>query len=132
MQQIHAIIYFFLFLLAGTKQYAVLLSCFSKDNLEFCLIQQFEEMELNGDAMVNDYDCPLLTLAANITIIHSSIVIQSVFIVHECTSTCVFTTLPNIRTVEREGIELPQLIFKHDWTNVLLFECIFYIIIIAN
>ena len=51
--------------------------------------------------MVNDYDCPLLTLTANITIISSSIVIQSVSIVHECTSTGVFTTLPYICTVER-------------------------------
>ena len=41
------------FPLQGSKQYALLLSCFSKDNLEFCLIRQFEEMELNGDAMVN-------------------------------------------------------------------------------
>ena len=89
-------------------------------------------MELNGDVMVNDYDCPLLTLTANITIISSSIVIQSVSIVHECTATCVFTTLPNISTVEREIIELTQLIFKHDWTN--MFYCfniiILYIIII--
>ena len=76
-------------------------------------------MELNGDAIVKDYDCSLLTLTANITIISSSLVIQSVSIVHECTSTCVFTTLPNIRTVERERIELAQLIFKHDWTNML-------------
>ena len=78
-------------------------------------------MELNGDVMINDYDCPLLTLTANITIISSSIVIQSVSIVHECTATCVFTTLPNICTVERERIELTQLIFKHDWTNMFDF-----------
>ena len=86
-------------------------------------------MELNGDAIVNEYDCPLLTLTANITIISSSLVIQSVSIVHECTSTCVFTTLPNICTVERERIELAQLIFKHDWTNMfycLNIYCIYY------
>ena len=59
-------------------------------------------MELNGNVMVNDYDCPLLTLTANITIISSSIVIQFVSIVHECTANCVFTTLRNICTVERE------------------------------
>ena len=82
---------FLFFLLAGiyiSKQYALMLSCFIKDNLEFCLIRQFEEIELNGDAMVNDYHCPLLTLTGNITIISSSIAIQSVSIVHECTSTC--------------------------------------------
>ena len=93
---------FSFFSLQGSKQYTLLLSCFSKDNLEFCLIRQFEEMELNGDATVNDYDCPLLTLTANITIINSSIVIQSISIVHECTSACVFTTLLYICTVERE------------------------------
>ena len=70
------------FSLQGSKQYALLLSCFSKDNLEFCLIRQFEEIKLNGDVMINDYDCPLLTLTANITIISSSIAIQSVSIVY--------------------------------------------------
>ena len=88
MQQIHAIIFLFSsFSLQGSEQYALLLSCFSKDNLEFCLIRLFEEMKLNGDVMINDYDCPFSTVTANVTIISSSIVIQSVSIVHECTAT---------------------------------------------
>ena len=35
----------------------------------FCLVQEFEEVQVNGMPITNDYDCPLLNLTSSVSTI---------------------------------------------------------------
>ncbi len=86
-----------------------------------CLVQKFEGIVLNGQPIVNEYDCPLLTLTDTITGVYPVDILLETSIVHECTATCEFVSNGplNVLQVERETIPTNRFVYMHDWTNKL-------------
>jgi len=64
-------------------QYGVLLLCAAKGGSWFCLVQEFEEMQVDGIPITNNYDCPLLNLTSCVRSITPLAIARSVSIVHE-------------------------------------------------
>jgi len=80
-----------------------------RSGIKHCLIQLFEEMLGSFDeAILNDVDCPLLTLTKTFLLVPPSALVSAVSICHQCSSSCTLKEQPN-----------GQLIFKHDWSNDL-------------
>jgi len=96
--------------------------CISKGQSHFCLVREMEAMDLNGEPLTNDYNCPLLSLTPRVVSISSDSVKKAVSIIHECNTSCVFVECQSTCRVEREDIEIDKLTFRHDWTN--LFYCL--------
>ena len=42
-------------------KYGLLLLCAAKDQSWFCLVQEFEQLQVHGMPLTNSYDCPLAT-----------------------------------------------------------------------
>ena len=51
------------------------------------IFQTFDCMEFNGHPLVNEYDCPLLTLTDTISSVSPSAITMEVFL-HACTESC--------------------------------------------
>ncbi len=72
-----------------------------------------------SDFLLNEQECPLLTLVDVMLVISTNLVLTSVSIIHNCTNTCTFITghyAPKL-TIEREHICNNRLSFNHDYTN---------------
>ena len=91
--------------------------CVSKGLSTFCLVRELETIDLNGEPVTNDYNCPLLSLTPRVVTINSHHVEKAVSIIHECNASCIFVECPSTHRVEREDIEVEKLTFQHDWTN---------------
>ena len=76
-------------------------------------------MDINGEYIYNDYDCPILSLTNLVYCISSEHILQSVSIIHECTTTCVFVTKSVSKRVEHEDVNTSSLAYDHDWSNKL-------------
>eukprot|EP00731_Ephydatia_muelleri_P004904 Em0002g1080a len=89
-------------------QYGILHACFmERSGLTYCLIQLFEEMVGSfGEPILNDIDCPLLTLTKQLLLVPPSTLVCAVSICHQCSSSCTLKEQSN-----------GQLLFKHDWNN---------------
>ena len=74
-------------------------------------------MDSMGDNLLNEYDCPILTMTNLIYCIPSSSVHCSVSVVHECTDSCVFVSDNVCKDVEHEKVSIAQLCYHHDWSN---------------
>ena len=54
-------------------------------SVKYCLIQLFEEMVGSfGEAILNDIDCPLLTLTKQLLLVPPSTLVCAVSICHQC------------------------------------------------
>ena len=95
----------------------MLLACISKGHLQYCIVRLMERMDVNGQCMVNDYDCPLLLFSSQIVTIVPSAVQAAVSVMHECTSSCYFKKQNTCRRIEREDIDTIHLSYIHDWSN---------------
>ena len=73
-------------------------------------------MDLNGEPLTNEYNCPLLSLTSRVFPLSCECVKKAVSIIHEC-NTCTFVECRSSQRVEREDIEVDKLTFQHDWTN---------------
>ena len=100
-------------------QYGVLLLCAAKGGSWFCLVQEFEEMQVDGIPITNDYDCPLLNLTSCVRSITPLAIARSVSIVHECTNSCSFVQCQTRQRVERCSVLVHKLAFQHDFSNTL-------------
>ena len=91
-------------------QNGILHACFmERSGIKYCLIQLFEEILGSFDeAILNDIDCPLLTLTKKFLLVPPSALVCAVSICHQCSSSCTLIELSN-----------GQLTFKHDWSNDL-------------
>ena len=74
-------------------------------------------MDVGGETISNEFDCPILTVTDLIYCIPSVAVCTAISVVHECTSSCVFKANMASRRVEHEDIQLPQLMYQHDLSN---------------
>jgi len=82
-----------------------------------CLIRVFDAAEYQDQAILNEFDCPLLTLSDQVIAVPPSHVMSAVSVCHECTDSCVFKKSGS-RRVERETVEATnRLSYKHDWLN---------------
>ena len=78
-----------------------------RSGLTYCLIQLFKEMVGSfGEAILNDIDCPHLTLTKQLLLVPPSALVCAVSICHQCSSSCTLKEQSN-----------RQLLFKHDWNN---------------
>ena len=80
----------------------------------YCTIQLYEEMNSFGSGFFNEYDCPLYTLTDTFRCVSSDSICQTVSVLHECTSSCLFET-----QVERETVTSNTLVFEHDYSNTI-------------
>ena len=85
-----------------------------------CLIRPFLPIcSPDGQAVHNEYDCPLLQAELEVTAIPVSSIQNSVSVVHECGASCVFVEQRCQRRIEREMIDKTDLVFQHDFSNNL-------------
>ena len=76
-----------------------------------------------GDsAILNDFDCPLLSLTKTLYFATPKSLVCSVSVVHECSSSCVFRRQrSSATTVEREKVlNESSLVYEHDWSNEIV------------
>ena len=69
--------------------------------------------------MLNDYECPLVSLTKNIFTVDCNQVKRAVSLVHDCTDTCTFEERDSSRRIERKLTNEKALHFKHDWCNMM-------------
>ena len=78
-------------------------------------------MEFNGHPLVNEYDCPLLTLTDTVSSVSPSAITMEVSILHACTESCKVSVGGSLQ-VEREIVETSsRLTFQHDWSNRMFY-----------
>ena len=105
----------------------LLLACFEvcKDHQAICLVRTLEVMDNMGEQLLNEFDCPLLSMTNLCYCIPSASICHSVSVVHECTHTCTFTSILVSKQVEHESVELVQKYYQHDWSNNMYCHNIF-------
>ena len=81
-----------------------------------CLVQMLEAVEVNGQPLQNECDCPLLTLLSTINAVSPSDILTEVSIIHECNDSCKFVEDGATIQVERETIQSKRLAYVHDWS----------------
>ncbi len=100
-------------------EYRRLSACFGLGSAKFAVVHLYEQLMTGSDSLLNEQECPLLTLVDVMLVISTNLVLTSVSIIHNCTNTCTYTTGHYARklTVEREHICSNGLSFNHDYTN---------------
>ena len=83
----------------------------------YCVVRPLEFMDVNGDCILSEYDCPLLTFGNLIYCLASNCVKRSVSVVHECSHTCSFVPSSTQKRIEHEDVCVSELVYKHDWSN---------------
>ena len=74
-----------------------------------------------GDsAIINDLDCPLLSLTNTLYFTNPNSLVCSVFVVHECSTSCVFQRQGSSYTIKRELVLKDSLGYEHDWSNEIV------------
>ena len=99
--------------------HGVLAACFNLQRGEgsYCIIQLFEPMDTFGISVSNEYDCSLLSLSCIFRCVFAHCVLQSVSVVHECTSTCMVKNATSSCIIERISVSSQKQLFVHDYTN---------------
>ena len=97
-------------------EYGFLQGCCKKDDDSYCILQPLDRIESGGVPIVNELECPLLTLATCSRIVPSSRVVSAVSIAHECGVGCHFQSGTNV-LIEREVVASPRLRYIHDYSN---------------
>ena len=97
----------------------LLLACFSncEDHTAYCLVRLLQPMDIFGEPVCNEYDCPILNLSNLIYCIPSTYISHAVSVVHECTTTCSFITNNSIKRIEQENVNVCLISYNHDWSN---------------
>lgn len=78
-------------------------------------------MEVNGQDVTDDRDCPVLMLSDSLLTVKSETILKPVSIVHECGRSCILRMMRKSRRAEREEQELNSLALKHDYKNNKMF-----------
>ncbi len=101
-------------------KYGLLLCCKTADGRVVCLLQGFETLESPlGEPLLNEYDCPLLSLTRTVIAVPAVHVRKATSIVHECTETCCFVNIVHYRNVEREQVPQSSLVYQNDFSNCM-------------
>ena len=81
----------------------------------FCLAHMLEPIDSLGIPVINEFDCPLLTLIPQFKCISSDCIIQSISVIHQCSSSCKFTLTNILTIVERHQVDQDMLCYVHDY-----------------
>lgn len=81
------------------------------------MIRPLQYMDALGQPILNEYDCPILSLTNLLYCIPSHCVSHAVSVVHECTHTCTFVSSSTTKKIEHEDVQSSFSLFKHDWSN---------------
>lgn len=84
----------------------------------YCIVQLFELMDNFATPLTSEYDCLLVSLADLFWCVPSHSIIQSVSIMHECT-TCTVKHVTLTSQVERLSVMSQKPMFLHDYNNNL-------------
>ena len=100
-------------------EYGILIVSLALQRLpqRYCIIQKLEPISLDNEQIVNDFDCPMLTLTNDFYAILPNHILTPVSVVHQCDAACVFVQKPSSTHVERESVSEHSLVFEHDWSN---------------
>ncbi len=102
-------------------EYGHFSACFGLGSAKFAVVHLYEQLMSGSDSLLNEQECPLLTLVDVMLVISTNLVLTSVSFIHNYTNTCTFNTGHCARklTVEREhtGICNNGLSFNHNYTN---------------
>ena len=71
----------------------------------------------DGQPLLNEYNCPLLTLSKTVFCTSSTNVLRSVSLVHEYAESCNFKTAVCVQRVERQDTVCNVFLHCHDWNN---------------
>ena len=93
-----------------------LLGCFSMFGSRYCLVRLSEAITTDEATVLTVHLSTLLTL---FIVCPSTFVSHSVSIVHQCTDSCKISRRDTIYQVEQEQLELPSLVYTHDWSNTM-------------
>ena len=86
----------------------------------YCIIQLLEpETAIPQGCILDEFDCPLLTVVDFFYVIPSSSFCAAVSVVHKCTTTCSFVEKTASAVVEGCDTSVNRLVFVHDWTNTV-------------
>jgi len=100
-------------------QYGQLKACYkthTEEDESYCVLQKFYAVEVNGDEVLNEQECPLLLKSKHLISVPTKNVLSPVSIVHECL-TCPLQVKRKRRRVEQEEVRIESLILKHDHNN---------------
>ena len=102
------------------EKYGRLMACFeSGARSQNCIIQAIVEEKAMDQPILNEFDCPLLSLSTTFHVIPSSSTVTSVSIIHQCSQACTFAQSSTPVTREREVLISSQLTYTHDYSNTL-------------
>ena len=96
--------------------------CFSHvdSRNHFCLVRHLDELkDVNGEPIVNEFECPLLQLKPDLYLIPTTSIISPISIVHSCDSSCTFINSTTERHIEREPVDIQKLTFCHNLMNYI-------------
>ena len=103
-----------------------LLACFTTSHGDsYCIVRPLQYMDILGERICNEYDCPILNLTGVIYCLPSRYILSAVSIVHECTTTCTFVISTTQKKIEHEVITVSKTTYRHDWSNKLYCENIY-------
>ena len=106
--------------------FGLLAACFhvrrERKGASYCIVQLYEPMDTFGIPVINEFDCPLLSLTNLFRCVLSYTISQSVSVIHECTPSCTFQRLNTATQVEREVVVSQNLSFQHDFCNNNLYS----------
>ena len=107
--------------------HGVLAACFNLQRGEglYCIIQLFQPMDTFRISVSNEYDCPLLSLS-----LAFFVVLQSVSIIHECTSTCMVKNVTSSCIIEHLSVSSQKQLL-YTTTNTLNYYLLCAIIFIV-
>ena len=90
--------------------------------MQFSLIQPFEQLKVNEENILNEFDCPLLQLEEKLINIPPNSIMHICSIMHECTKTCKCkqSTKHSLEFIEWENIpSRKKYVYHHDIDNTM-------------
>ncbi|KAL5468894.1 hypothetical protein EMCRGX_G030040 [Ephydatia muelleri] len=107
----------------SSQEIGLLSGGFRTGESSYCIIQLLEpETAISQGCILDEFDCPLLTMVDFFCVIPSSSVCAAVSVVHKCTTTCSFVEKTASAVVEECDTSVNRLVFVHDWTNTVYFD----------
>lgn len=98
-------------------QHGLLVAVIAVQQQRYCIVQELETVSVNGEPILNQFDCPLLTLSTDFYAVHPDSIITSISVIHECTTSCTFKQNSSSSRIERELISQNSLVYEHDWSH---------------
>ena len=83
-----------------------------------CLVRLLQTVEVDGQQVQNEWECPLLILTNTVTSISPSDILTEVSVIHEGDNTCTVSNDGCVQ-IERETVQANWFIYKHNWRNNL-------------